>query len=312
MARGVELRREQVVSRPIYNTDDALVTNFARLFGNLEWRPGKELVLNAGAMAEHSSTSGASLAPRLMLNWHVADGQTLRVGASRAYRPPSTYEQFADVRYSWNGHLLEVATLASGNVQPESVFSREVGYLGVLPQLGLNLDVRAFHERIDQFITQMNSTRPKDYANTENFSIHGLEYQLKWQPWNGTRIMFNQTYLNFSLIDHGIENGLAVDYGNALPAPKLASTLTWFQKLPGNLDLSIMHQDSGTMTPQRTGHDHQAAMTRTDLRLAAPLRLGAQRAELALVVQNLGLPYMDADPAYAFQRRIFVTIKLDQ
>ncbi len=312
MVWGAELRREQVVSKPIYNTDDALVTNFARLFGNLEWRPEKELVLNAGAMAEHSSTGGSSLAPRLMLNWHLADGQTLRVGASRAYRPPSTYEQFADVRYSWNGHLLEVATLASGKVQPESVFSREVGYLGVLPQLGLNLDVRAFHERIDGFITQINSTRPKDYANTENFSIHGLEYQLKWQPWNGTRIMFNQAYLNFSLIDHGIENGLAVDYGNALPAPRLASTLTWFQKLPGNLDLSIMHQDSGTMTPQRTGHDHQAAMTRTDLRLAAPLRLGAQRAELALVVQNLGSPYMDADPAYAFQRRIFVTIRLDQ
>ncbi|MEI7537154.1 MAG: TonB-dependent receptor [Comamonadaceae bacterium] len=312
MVWGAEFRREQVISRPVYNTDDALTTNFSRLFGNLEWRPEKNLVLNAGAMAESSSTSGSSLAPRLMLNWHLADGQTLRVGASRAYRPPSTYEQFADVRYIWNGHLLEVSTLSSGKVQPESVFSREVGYLGILPQLALNLDVRAFHERIDGFITQLNTTRPKDYANTENFSIHGLEYQLKWQPWSGTRFMFNQAYLNFSLIDRGIENGLAVDYGNALPAPKLASTLTWFQKLPGNLDLSIMHQDSGTMTPQRTGHDHQAAMTRTDLRLAAPLRLGAQRGELAVVVQNLGLPYMDADPAYAFQRRAFVTVRLNQ
>jgi iron complex outermembrane receptor protein len=73
-----------------------------------------------------------------------------------------------------------------------------------------------------------------------------------------------------------------------------------------------MHQDSGTMTPQRTGHDHQVAMTRTDLRLAAPLRLGAQRGELALVWQNLGSPYLDADPAYAFQRRVFVTIRINQ
>ena len=312
MVWGAELRREQVSSKPIYNTDDALVTNFSRLFGNLEWLPEKDLVLNAGAMAENSSTSGSNLAPRLMLNWHLADGHTLRVGASRAYRPPSAYEQFADVRYSWNGHLLEVNTLASGNVHPEGIYSREVGYLAVLPQLGLNLDVRAFHERIDGFITQLNATRPKDYANTENFSIHGLEYQLKWQPWSGARIMFNQTYLNYSLIDHGIENGLAVNYGNALPAPKLASTLTWFQKLPGDLDLSIMHQDSGTMTPQRTGPDHQVAMTRTDLRLATPLRLGAQRGELALVMQNLGSPYLDADPAYAFQRRVFLTVKLNQ
>ncbi len=311
MVWGAEWRNEQVVSRPVYNTDDALVTQFWRLFGNVEWRPEKNLVLNAGAMSESSNSSGGSFAPRLMLNWHLAEGQTLRVGGSRAYRPPSTYEQFADVRYSWNGHLLEVNTLASGNVRPESVLSRELGYLGAWPQRGLNLDVRAFHERIDGFITQLNTVRPKDYANTENFSIHGLEYQLKWQPWSGSHIALNQTYLNFSLIDHGFRNGVAVDFGNALPAPQLASTLTWFQKLPGNLDLSIMHQDNGTMTPQRTGPDHQAAMTRTDLRLAAPLRWGARRGELALVVQNLGSPYLDSDPAYAFQRRVFVTLRIN-
>ena len=312
MVWGAELRREEVVSKPVYNRDDALVTQFSRLFGNVEWRPENDLVLNAGAMAETSGTAGSRMAPRLMLNWHLTQGHTLRVGASRAYRPASNYEQFADVRYSWNGHLLEVSTLASGKVQAESVLARELGYLGAWPKQGLNLDVRAFHERVDDFITQVNTTRPKDYANNENFSIHGIEYQLKWQPWSGTRLAFNQAYLNFSLIDRGIENGVVVSYGNARPAPKLASTLSWFQKLPGKLDLSILHQDSGTMTPQRTGPDHQVAMTRTDVRLATPLRLGAQRGELAVVWQNLGSPYPDADPAYAFQRRVFVTVRINQ
>jgi hypothetical protein len=53
-------------------------------------------------------------------------------------------------------------------------------------------------------------------------------------------------------------------------------------------------------------------MTRTDVRLATPLRLGAQRGELAVVWQNLGSPYPDADPAYAFQRRVFVTVRINQ
>ncbi len=308
---GAELRREKIRSRPAYNTDGALSTDFSRLFGNLEWRPSEQLVVNAGAMTEHSSTSGSSLAPRLMVNWQFAPEQTLRVGASRAYRPPSTYEQFANVRYSWNGYLLKVATLASGKVEPESVIAREIGYLGVFPDLRLNLDVRAFHERIDGFITQLNSAGPKDYANTENFSIHGLEYQLKWQPWRGAQLAFNQAYVNLTLVDHGYLNGIPVDYGNALPAPKLASTLSYFQKLPGDLDLSLIHQDSGTMTPQRTGPDRQTAMTRTDLRLAAPLRLGGKRAELALVLQNLGAPYADADPAFAFQRRVFLSLRIE-
>lgn len=303
---GGELRRERITSRPAYNTDAALVTDFSRLFANVEWRPARNLVLNAGAMAERSSSSGHSVAPRLMLNWHVAQGHTLRVGSSKAFRPPSTYEQFADVRYIWNGHLLEVTTLASGQVGAESVLARELGYLGTFAALQLNLDVRVFHERIGGFIRQLNGTRPKDYANTEDFSQQGLEYQLKWQPWQGARFVFTQAMVHSSLVNGDQKS----DTGLALAAPRLANTITYFQKLPGNLDLSLMHQDSGTVTLQGAGRFDQVAMTRTDLRLAAPLRLGQQRGELALVLQNLGSPYHDFAPTFAFGRRTFVTLRI--
>jgi len=298
---GGELRREQVTSKPVYNTDAALVTDFTRVFGNAEWRVARDLVLNAGAMAENNSVSGDSFAPRLMLNWHVTEGQTLRAGVSRAFRPPSTYEKFADVRYVWNGQLLGVTTLASGNVQPESVLARELGYLGDFPDLRLNLDVRAFHEQINGFIRQQNATRPKDYANDENFSIRGLEYQLKWRPWRDAQLIFNQAYTKIS----------SAEPSTALAAPELASSITFFQKLSCGLDLSLMHQDSGTATPQGSGYLDRAAMTRTDLRVGAPLRFGSNRGELALVVQNLGVPYPDFAPAFAFQRRAFVTLRVE-
>ncbi len=303
---GGELRREQSVSMAAYNTDAPLVTDFSRLFANVEWRPAQDLVLNAGAMAERSSTSGNTLAPRLMLNWHVADGQTLRVGSSKAYRPPSTYEQFADVRYVWNGHLLQVATLASGNVRAESVLARELGYLGVFPELRLNLDVRVFHELIGDFLRQLNATRPKDYANTEGFSIRGLEYQAKWEAWRGAQFMVSQAFITNSMADRGPDS----DSGTTLAAPRLANSLTYFQKLPGDLEFSLMHQDSGTQVLQGAGRTDQVAMTRTDLRLAAPLHWGRQRGELALVVQNLGAPYHDFAPAFGFGRRTFVTLRI--
>ncbi len=307
MVWGAELRRERVTSRPAYNTDAALVTDFSRLFGNLEWRPAEQLILNVGAMAENTSASGSTMAPRLMLNWRVAEGQTLRAGASRAYRPPSTYEQFADVRYLWNGHLLEVSTLASGKVQDESVMARELGYLGVFPSLRMNLDVRVFREDVGGFLRQLNAIRPKDYANVENFSLRGLEYQLKWQPWQGAQLVLGQAFINSSL---GNDISLA-DSGLALAAPKQASTLSYFQKLPGGLDLSLIHQNSGTQTLQGAGRLDQWAMSRTDLRLAAPLRLGGRRAEVALVLQNLGAPYLDFDPAFEFQRRAYLTLRVD-
>ncbi len=304
---GAELRRERITSRPLYNTDAALITDFSRFFGNLEWRPIDSITLNAGAMAERSSASGNTLAPRLMLNWHLAEGQTLRAGVSRAYRPPSTYEQFADVRYFWNGHLLEVNTLSSGKVQAESIVAKELGYLGVFPAWRLNLDVRVFHEDIGGPINQLNATRPKDYANGDGYSLHGLEYQLKWQPWHGAQFMFSQAFIRNSMA-----NGDRLsDTGLALTAPRLANTLAYFQKLPGGLDLSLLHQDSGTVTPQGAGRFDQVAMTRTDLRLAAPLRLSDRPAELALVLQNLGSSYVDFAPPFMFQRRAYLTLRIN-
>ena len=308
---GGELRREQVVSRPLYNTDAALVTDFTRLFGNLEWRFARNFLLNAGGMYEKSNVHGESFAPRVMLNWHLAAGQTLRYGVSKAYRPPSTFEQFGNVRYALNGVTLQAITVARGNIQPESMLVREIGYLGDFANLGASLDVRAFHEQIGGFVrrqkyalprgTTLLPSNPWDYVNDESFAIQGLEYQLKWRPWRDAQIIFNQAYTDIN----------STDPATALAAPKLASSLTFFQKLPGGLDLSLTHQDSGKVTPQGAGYQHQLAMTRTDLRLGLPLRFGSNRGELALVVQNLGSPYQDFAPEFQFQRRAFVTLRVE-
>ncbi len=307
MVWGAELRREQITSRALYNTDDALTTQFTRLFGNAEWRAATDLVLNAGAMLEKSNVNGTSLAPRLMLNWHVADGQTLRVGGSRAYRPPSAFEKSADLRYYWSGQLLQVTALSSGNVKPESVVSTELGYLGLFPSMGLQLDLRVFHERVGDFIRQFRTAGPKDYANIDNFRIQGLEYEMKWQPWTGAQFRLTQAFIHSSIGATLTQD----ESGLALAAPKLASTLAYFQKLPGGLEFSLTHQGNSTMTLQGAGIADQQAMTRTDLRLAAPLRFDRSRAEVALVVQNLGAPYLDFAPAYAFARRAFLTLQIE-
>lgn len=101
MVWGGELRREAVSSRPIYNTDAEFVNDFARLFGNAEWRLNRNWLLNAGGMLEHSNIDGHSFSPRLMLNWHFAEGQTLRYGVSQAFRPPSAFENSAMCVTTW-------------------------------------------------------------------------------------------------------------------------------------------------------------------------------------------------------------------
>jgi iron complex outermembrane receptor protein len=123
---------------------------------------------------------------------------------------------------------------------------------------------------------------------------------LKWQPWRGAQFILNQAYINNNAKNQNI----------ALAAPRLASSLSYFQKLPGGLDFSLMHQDSGTMNLQGD-NGALVAMNRTDLRLALPLRVGANRGELALVIQNMGSPNPDFVPGFAFNQRAFVTLRIE-
>lgn len=318
MVWGGEMRQEQVSSKPLYNTDSAFVTDFTRLFGNAEWLPTRDLVFNAGALFEHSSVSGDSFAPRVMLNWHVTQGQTLRAGVSRAFRPPSTFERDSNIRVrvptiTIPGFVISpdtVLIMAGGAVEPESVTSREIGYLASFPTIGLDLDVRLFDETVGGFIRQKNDNKavPKSYTNTEEIPITGLEYQLKWQPWQGAQLIFNQAYTE---IKSYIPGSNTIESASAMAAPKLASSLIFFQKLPGGLDLSLMHQDSGTAATQDGGADSAVAMTRTDLRVGMPLRFGRNRGEVAVVVQNLGMPYADFSPNFQFERRAFVTLRVE-
>ncbi len=307
---GGELRREQVESKPLYGTDKAFVTRFTRLFGNAEWLFLDNFALNAGAMLEHSSQSDTTFAPRLMLNWHFAPGQTLRAGMSKAYRPPSAFEKFGNARYELNGRTLAVITASRGNVDSESLLTRELGYLASLPKLGLDLDVRAFEERIGGFVRQMPyalvtdsilPSRPLDYVNDESFTIQGLEYQLSWRPLRDTKLVVGQAFTDVR----------SMDPGSSKAAPQSATTLMLTQRLPGGVDLSLMHQNSSVVTPQGAGIDSARTMKRTDLRIAVPLRLGRQTGEVALVIQNLGLPFMESDNLFRFERRGFITLRLE-
>lgn len=296
---GGELRREQVVSKPLYYTGDALVTDFTRLFGNAEWRVTPSVIVNAGGMLENSSVHGNTFAPRVMVNWHFTEGQTLRAGMSRAFRPPSTFEKFSDVRFQV-GSVQVVTVQSSGSVQPESVLSREFGYLVTSPEFGFKMDARLFHEQIDGYVRRVASV-PYDFRNDENFAIQGLEYQLTWQPWRDAKVMWGQSFTR-------VDSQLLATSG---AAPKVANTLMVSQRLPGGLDVSVMHQNSSSVTPQGAGVNDIVPTERTDLRLGLPLRWGRQTGELAVVVQNLGLPYLDFDFRFRFERRAFVTFRLD-
>lgn len=305
---GGELRREVIESRPLYNTAAALVTDFARVFANAEWRLHPDWLLNAGALFEHSSIAGEHLSPRVMLNWQAAQGHTLRAGVSRAFRPPSTYEKYANVRYYVGGTLADSTYVARGTANAEKVEARELGYLAELAGPALTLDLRVFDERVRDFLRELDYSLPgsgndnmaKDFVNGENFRIRGYETQLRWKPWSGAQLVYAGSRLSSNQ-----------SYGGARLVGRYGTQgLMFMQKLAASWDLGLSYYeaDAGQFPGQNTA---APAYNRTDLRLAKALRLAGRRAEIAVVGQNIGATYQDFMPALRVETRTYVQLKVE-
>ena len=305
---GGELRRESVESLPLYGTSTPFVTDFSRLFTNAEWRVHPDLLLNAGALFEHSSIAGEHVSPRVMLNWRAAEGQTLRAGVSRAFRPPSTFEKYANVRYYIGGALADSTDVARGNVTSEKVEARELGYLAELMGTAFTLDLRLFEERVRGFVRRPEYSLPGsggtntafDYINGEDFNIRGYEGQFRWKPRIGTQLVYGFSRLNSQQAYSGEAN---VDhYGS--------HSLMWMQQLPAGFDLGLSYY--ATDASYFPGANQTApAIRRTDLRVAKALQLAGRRAEVAVVCQNLGTSYPDFRPEFRFHQQVYVVLKVE-
>ena len=306
---GVELRKEVITSPASFDTRGSVTSNFQRLFGNAEWRVAPAVVINSGAMLEQSELGGNTVSPRVMANWHVATGHTLRAGVSSAFRPPSAYEKYAAVRYYDQSGANPITTvLSSGEVGPEKIYSRELGYNLSMPWWGVSGDMRFFEERISDGIERPfdpadgSPNTPNDYRNIDNYRITGAEHQLQWKPSASSLVYLTQTWTDVA----GGER-FRVSHSAARYAMSLAGVYT----TEAGYVWSLTHaqaEDIALMSDKKQFY----TVARTDVRVAKPFRLGKSKAELALVLQNADQPSRDGDAKFRFERRAFVSLLVEQ
>jgi iron complex outermembrane receptor protein len=312
---GAELRQERVISRVLYDTDAAFDTNFYRVFFNAQWHIVPSVVLNAGSMLEHNSVSGNTTSPRTMLNWHLRPGQTLRYGTSRAYRPPGTFENFSHQVYRSaslaaagfpNGEYLNYKS--RGDLVPESIVSREIGYLGSFESMRLDVDVRIFDETSTNIIEEKKAANgyTKYYANipggnwsdlTVPRNSFGREFQLKWRPWQDGQWTLGHLW---------------IDNGQLYPRkPSVSYSLMVTQRFAPGLHVSLMRSHTDAVQEMPYVGVPGPEVNRTDVRLAKEIRWGAQKGELSFVVQNAGPTYADYAPTFQFVRQAYVMLRLE-
>lgn len=304
---GLGWKEEQAESWPLYSTTDAVGYHESRAFGHLEWRPTEHWTANAGVFAGEHSRVGSYVAPRLMLNYHFTPDHTLRFGSNRSVRTNSLLEMMGDVRYyNTGGKLLRHAYVGNEDIRPEVLNSLEVSYLGNFRPWHLTLDVRAYNERVKDWVSVVETPvvkYPRMFDNLAAFSVRGVEYQWRWSPSEGTRLQWQQ---NFSQLEW-TDPARASDH----QPPARTSTLAWFQTLPRGIDMTLMWHERGAMTWD-TDMRVLPGTSRLDLRLAHPWRFGSTKAETAVTLQALNGDQVEGYQDYLFKRRAFLTLKLEQ
>ena len=193
------------------------------------------------------------------------------------------------------------------------MLTRELGYYGSFSWLNSSLDVRLFDESMNGLIQTQRYTAQVDgksfpgtvdYVNGDSLSLRGLEFQWSGRPWPGAQLGFNQTFANLSFPSPPTVATLP----NTMPAS--ASNLFFSQEFADGWNFSMSHQNSDPFRLQRTAQ-YKQFITRTDWRVSKSLLVGRHAGEIALTVQNQGPAQADFYKSFAFERRAYVTLRLD-
>lgn len=356
-----------------------------RLFGSLEWRPTQWFTGNAGVSLDRDSLGGTHTSPRASANFHLTPENTVRVGYSHAYRTGSIHDYQGDLRnvpYATvagtaiePGSIYRQRFLGDPNLEAEELKTWEIGFLGDWKAQRASLDVRIFDERVPNRWMQLDyryldcqrypvcddrqlgagtNVTQVDFTSTipvQDVKTNGLEYQLRWQPLDGTRLMLSQAFIKtradviIPVDEHGniigssdssnlgilwdLEGGVRIPNLNSVrtknrelteeltkkSAPRHSTSFLIMQKLPYGFDLSLVGYWVGHHKYSR--NSTVLGYHRYDGRLAYRFRTQGVSGEIAYTAQNFNSTHGEYkagenDPfARMFERRHWLTLRLD-
>ncbi|MBC9072958.1 TonB-dependent receptor [Thauera sp. CAU 1555] len=302
-----------------------------RVFANVEWKPYEWFTGNAGISYEDDSLAGSHVAPRGSLSFHLTPENTVRIGYARAWRTAGTLDYRANQFYVRSNGSARSDWQGNPDLPAERLDSWELAYLGDWRDWRMSLDVRHFREKLsDRLMHKIRtgeipaglSASPYTVQDVQDIRISGYEYQLKWQPFEGTRLAFAQADIRIE--SENTANGARLaanedsNYNGAFEryvalaeesAPRRSSSLLLMQELPYGIDLSVARYWVREM--KWTRNTEVGKYNRTDLRIAHPFKLGPQRGELAYTVQSLDGAHHEQRLQRRVDRRHWVSLRLD-
>ena len=232
--------------------------NLQRLFGHAEWRINDRFLVNIGSMLEHNDFTGTDISSRASLNFKLTPKHTLCLGISTATLTPN------DIEEKFNDATLIPTTSAlrtylfkryadKGNVDPERIVSKEIGYLG---QIGnLNIDARVFDDDLRHVIVSQRvgvitpptirliGSLPNSFFNAGAAQVRGFETQVKYRLSKKTQVIANFSHVNISSDN---ESALPHDFTASMSTNTFSALVT--HQFDNNWDVSYAYYQTGAVT----------------------------------------------------------------
>ncbi len=213
---GGSLRRDKVKSLFLLNDESFHKVDTKRLFGAVEWRFGRNWLLDLGVMIEDSDLVSTEKSPRASLIRKIGANHALRFVASTAKRNPILWESDGETEFVATIPAIPFVTPApttvivpiwSGNdeVEPENIESFEIG---LRSQLGpaLETDIKLFKYEITDHIVEapimvdagplLGTIPVGTTTNDESTKVKGIELSVGYTP--GNKLALNA---GFSITD---------------------------------------------------------------------------------------------------------------
>ena len=296
-----------------------------RLFGHVEWRPHAVLTVNTGAMLEHNDFTGTDISPRVSLNFKPHPNHALRLGISSALRTPNYVEEKFNQKYAIATTLaapfprlvLQQVLADKGNVNPEQIISKELGYVGKLGDVQLDgrifsdeiTDVIRFNERTDFTVPAgvllVNPTDVDTGLNSGSAKVEGLELQTNWKIGTKTNLLLNHSHIRIRETHTGLEK----NFTKSMPVNTLTAMLT--HDFKNGWDASLAYYQTSESTQLGDG-DNVDLIRRCDIRAARKFNTGRWNGEVSAVVENLFNTHYEEFADYnTLKRRARVNLRLD-
>ncbi len=200
---GAGVRQDIGTSQTYLN--GSVENSTVRIFANAEYKPSSSIVINAGGYFEADSLTGHSFSPRIALNKHFDENNTVRFVVSRANRMPNLLEKRAD----WSYRISNLATPINGatsaffaqsnrftaDLQAESIVSREIGYTGNFPQHGLMIDAKVSDDNLTSLFSDRLQLNGSNYSNGNEARLRNAEFQVEYQPTDRWTVHAGYSYL---------------------------------------------------------------------------------------------------------------------